>query len=157
STLLATFALTLAYRCWVWSAHDLGQLPRVWSPQDAAHLSRGYYWCYALPGRVFEFVLGMTAALAIARHPHRLTRPWRRCYLAGLLGCAALGVAVSVHWSRFHPVADVIWGIAFFSLLMYAGARHEAGAPVLAARPLVGLGAISYSIYLIHAPLLKQL
>lgn len=143
-TLLATLALSLAWRTWVWHAQDLtGQIP-------------AYFWCYALPGRLFEFTLGMAAAIAVARRPSLLTAPWQRRYLTGVVGFAALGVLVATRWSRFSPVADILWGLTFFSLVMVAATRNALGSPVLTWRPLAWVGSISYSVYLIHLGPMQQ-
>lgn len=49
------------------------------------------------------------------------------------------------------PVGAVFALVAFSSVLAIAGA---AGVPVLASHPFVWLGAVSYSVYLLHIPLL---
>src|SRR2546421_594614 len=47
-TLAAVLAITLAYRTWVYLT------------QDVRRLEIGYVYAYALPGRMFEFALGMS-------------------------------------------------------------------------------------------------
>jgi peptidoglycan/LPS O-acetylase OafA/YrhL len=143
--LIATLAMTLLYRSWVWATIDVSEL------------GQAYYWCYSLPGRLFEFVLGMTAAILQARGSAWQAPARQRSYLIGMLASGALAAGVTVGISPFSPVSDVLWGAAFFCLVMYAGARSATGAPILTGRLLVGLGIISYSIYLIHAPLLRLL
>lgn len=143
-TLAATLALTLAYRSWVYAT------------QDTSRLEIGYLWAYALPGRLFEFVLGMTAALTLAGLREVPPRAWVRRYLAGAVTFGLLGLCVAHLWSVFSPVTDVIWGLAFFCLLMYGGGRSAAGRCWLDSRPLAGLGLISYSVYLIHEPLIRR-
>jgi peptidoglycan/LPS O-acetylase OafA/YrhL len=146
-TLLATLALTLTYRTWVWCVHDF---------QDNTFPGLPDIWCYFLPGRMFEFVLGMVAAVVLTRpDPLPSVRHARR-YLMGIAGFGALGLASSTQWSPYAPVTDVLWGLAFFSLIMYVGTRNALGFPLLAGRPLVWLGGISYSVYLIHDPLMQQ-
>jgi peptidoglycan/LPS O-acetylase OafA/YrhL len=39
---------------------------------------------------------------------------------------------------------------------MYAGGRSAAGGGWLDSRPLVALGLISYSVYLVHEPLIRR-
>jgi peptidoglycan/LPS O-acetylase OafA/YrhL len=143
-SLLAALVLSLAWRTWAWHAHDL-------STQVSA-----YFWCYALPGRLFEFVLGMAAAVAVARRRELLAVRWQRRYLLGIGGFAALGVLVVSGWSRFAPVADILWGLTFFSLVMYAATCHAVRSPVCAGRALTGMGRISYSVYLLHVPMMAQ-
>jgi peptidoglycan/LPS O-acetylase OafA/YrhL len=142
-TVAAVLALTLAYRTWVYRT------------QDVSRLEVGYLYSYALPGRVFEFVLGMVAALALARLSGVPGPEWPRRYLAVAVAFGLLGVFVAHRWTLFSPVTDVVWGLAFFCLVMYGGGRSAAGGGWLDSRPLVALGFISYSVYLIHEPLIR--
>jgi peptidoglycan/LPS O-acetylase OafA/YrhL len=151
-TLAGVLALTLAYRTWVYFT------------QDVSRLEVGYIYAYALPGRLFEFVLGMAAAVALAApvptgRRSLLAVPAGRAirgyFLAGA-GLGLLGLAIAHGWSPFAPVTDVVWGLAFFCLVMYAGGRSAAGGGWLDARPLVAVGLISYSVYLIHEPLIRR-
>jgi peptidoglycan/LPS O-acetylase OafA/YrhL len=143
-TLAVVLTLTVAYRTWVYCT------------QDVQRLEVGYLYSYALPGRLFEFALGMMAALALARG-HGVREPgWIRRYLAGAMLFGLLGLIVAHRWSIFSPVTDVLWGLAFFCLVMYAGGRAETGGSWLASPPLVTLGLISYSVYLVHEPLISR-
>ena len=107
------------------------------------------------------FVLGMLAAcLATSPAPralraHRL--PW------GALAMTALGAAAAlIHTCGWHgSISRWIWldplvALGTFCLLV-ASSRGEPSlvARVFAVRPLVWIGAFSYSLYLIHAPLLQ--
>jgi peptidoglycan/LPS O-acetylase OafA/YrhL len=147
-TLAVVLALTLAYRTWVYFTQNVGRL------------EVGYLYAYALPGRLFEFVLGMMAAVALApRSRQTLTEPAGRTvrrYAGGAVSLGLLGLVVAHRWQPFGPVIDVIWGLAFYCLLMYAGGRSATGGGWLDSRPLVGLGLISYSVYLIHEPLIRR-
>jgi peptidoglycan/LPS O-acetylase OafA/YrhL len=143
-TAAVVLALTLAYRTWVYRTHDISRL------------EIGYLYGYALPGRMFEFVLGMMAALVIARLPDVPGRGWSHRYLAGVVVFGLLGLFAAHRWTLFSPVTDVFWGLAFFCLVLYGGARSAAGGGWLDSRPLVGLGLISYSVYLIHEPLIRR-
>ena len=53
-TLGAVLILTVSYRTWVFAT------------KDTTRLDVAYFYCYALPGRLFEFALGMTAAVLLA-------------------------------------------------------------------------------------------
>jgi peptidoglycan/LPS O-acetylase OafA/YrhL len=143
-TLLTALTISLAWRTWAWNAHDM------------TSLSSAYFWCYALPGRLFEFTLGMTAAIALARRKDLLTAQWQRRYLIAVVGFAALDVFIVTRWNRFAPMADILWGLTFFSLVMYAATRNAMGSPVFTWRPLGWIGSISYSVYLLHDPLIQQ-
>jgi peptidoglycan/LPS O-acetylase OafA/YrhL len=147
-TLAAVLALTLGYRTWVYLT------------QDITRLEVGYIYAYALPGRLFEFVLGMAAAVALAPRaanasPESLGGTVRH-YAVASAALSLLGVVVAHRWSPFAPVTDIVWGLAFYCLVMYAGGRSATGGGWLDSRPLVGLGLISYSVYLIHEPLIRR-
>jgi peptidoglycan/LPS O-acetylase OafA/YrhL len=143
-TLATVLAITLAYRWWVYVT------------QDTSRLEVGYIYAYALPGRMFEFVLGMAAAVSVAglRQPPKAV--WIRRYGFSALLLGGLGIYISHRWSPFAPVADVTWGLAFFCLVMYGASRSAHGGGWLDCRPLVSLGLISYSVYLIHEPLITR-
>jgi peptidoglycan/LPS O-acetylase OafA/YrhL len=143
-TLAAVLAITLCYRTWVYRT------------QDIHRLEIGYIYAYSLPGRMFEFVLGMLAALLLAGLEGTPERRWVLRYLIGAVTLGGVGLLLSHLWTPFSPVTDVIWGLAFFCLVMYGGGRSAAGRGWLDARPLVSLGLISYSVYLIHEPLIVR-
>jgi peptidoglycan/LPS O-acetylase OafA/YrhL len=132
-TAAAVFAVTVGYRTWIY-----------------AH---GYLlFASALPGRLSEFVLGMLAASLLGRRLNHF-RPGRvRAYLAAAGASGCLAYYVNARWTSSSPLADPLWGLTFFSLVMYAAARSASGGGWLGSRPLAALGLISYSVYLIHLP-----
>jgi peptidoglycan/LPS O-acetylase OafA/YrhL len=179
-TVMAVLAFTLIFRIWASAAqHRLpfGLLQSVASApgrpvEDPAGCPQAA-WVHsvtnAMPGRLFEFVLGMTAAVLLAgmrplappkggpwrsqaRCPHRVRI---RLWLAAATALGLLGLCVTHQWSPYSPGADVIWGLAFFCLVMYGGGCSAAGGGWLEWRPLTALGLISYSVYLIHEPLMR--
>jgi peptidoglycan/LPS O-acetylase OafA/YrhL len=100
-----------------------------------------------LPGRWAEFVFGMITAEALARG-------WieRLPAYAGYLWVPVLPVAIV---AVSLPLSHVGFGV-LFGLLLVAALTH--GNPVnriFAWRPLVALGIMSYSIYLVHQPLIQ--
>ncbi len=119
------------------------------------------------------FALGMAGA-TVAHSPQerflRLRRaPWG--LLSGLFGLAFVG---AVFWAQggglhFDPYSvngegqwptDVIVGLATACLLIHGARRDAHPSPairLLSARPLVALGTFSYSLYLIHYPVLQHL
>lgn len=106
---------------------------------------------HALPARCFEFALGMcAAALVAAPHPSHRRRAWM---LIGSVLVPALWFVFFV--SRFGPLLDQAWGVIFASLIVIlAGVPHAAFASWARLRWLVALGTASYSVYLIHQPLI---
>ncbi len=120
---------------------------RVWTPELAV-----YY--HALPGRCFEFAAGMAAASFVAR-----PQPGQgRIALALILIPLVPALYFVSEVSRFGPLCDQAWGIIFAATLVLLGhvpdARFQRSAWL---RSLVWVGAISYSVYLLHQPLISLL
>lgn len=108
-----------------------------------------YY--HALPGRAFEFAAGMAAAFFVARPRPGQARVALALVLLPLL--PALYYVVKI--SRFGPLCDQLWGVIFAALLVLLCRVPDAyfeRRPLL--KGLTWLGAISYSVYLIHQPLI---
>jgi peptidoglycan/LPS O-acetylase OafA/YrhL len=97
------------------------------------------------------FLLG----IGIARHLDWIKSrvgslgPWRIRMLVAL-GLLLIWVDVGVQKPHFR---DVTIGIGA-ALIVAAALANERAAPLLRARPLLWLGKISYSLYLVHLPLL---
>lgn len=105
-------------------------------------------WYHALPARAFEFALGMFAAALVARPPHWLTSRSTVLLLLVLVPAIWYGGFVS----RFGPLLDQTWGVLFACVLVLC---HQIPASRIRRnwllRALVGIGTISYSLYLIHS------
>jgi peptidoglycan/LPS O-acetylase OafA/YrhL len=132
----------------------LARLGPAWALATAVALTTGARYLVAhgllpaplsmsVPGYLGVFVAGMAAA-ALYERPG-LPR-W--ALGAGALALVASGVA-SWHTRASFVAADELFGLGFAALVLWLGGR----APVVP-RPLVGLGRMSYSLYLIHAMLL---
>ncbi len=97
------------------------------------------------------FVLGATITLYLAQIRHVMTRaaPYYGgviCLLSGLL-------IVQAHWTQFRPAQQIMVGVG--SALIIVAALAPGGIErVLSHRWLQFLGRISYSVYLVHIPLL---
>ena len=151
-------------------AWALGLLPRLlhWDFADSAHP-----WLLGL------FAMGMAAAGAsFPRRPQEWVQrfPWGAVTLGLALGLLTLVIlnAAQAASSRFWPV-DLLMGAVTSTLLIYCTrfrSRPEAQKTplmktplmktplvlrLLESRILVGLGLFSYSLYLIHGPLLAAL
>lgn len=143
-TVTAVLVLTLIYRTWVFVTQDLSQ-------PGAPHSL-----VYALPGRLFEFALGMVAAVRLAGLREAPPRAWMRGYLCAATVFGLLALFITRRWSQYAPITDVIWGLSFFCMVLCGGGWSAAGGGWLEWRPLVSLGLISYSVYLIHEPLIQR-
>jgi len=103
------------------------------------------------------FTLGMLAAALTqpaARVPARF--PWA---LLGLASAAATA-ALTLHWgwkeARDHFVAlDGLVGLVALSLLVLSSREESAARRFFSWKPFAVIGAFSYSLYLVHAPLLQ--
>ncbi len=137
----------------------LGYLPHFVLPH-------GYNLDWSYPWYVGLFALGMVAACSDFSR-RALDEGWKRIPW-GPLGvvCAVLALAVLVLGRMKFGNADLgiiydpIAGIAAMSLLAWCGRRLTSGEPegalltLLQSRWLVLLGHFSYSVYLMHRPLL---
>lgn len=102
---------------------------------------------YLLPTRAFEFLAGAAAALAVARWgPLALPRS------AGRLCLLALALLLAVPLGPFHPGPAALF-VVLLTALLCAGDGGWCTRAGLAA-PLARLGDWSYSVYLVHWPLL---
>lgn len=141
--LVFTFCVAGGWQLFAWFRHGL-------SPQWAADFAVAYH---ALPGRCFEFALGMAAAALVARWEGPVVKP--ALIIIGLLLAPASWFVMRV--SRFGPLLDPAWGLIFAASVV-ALARLPFGIfqqwPL---RALTWLGVVSYSVYLVHQPLVQFL
>ena len=111
-----------------------------------------------LPQFLGLFVLGVVAARATVFPPSRLAR---RVVGAGSAALAAgfVGVAATVGptWvvDHFFSVDLAVGGATAGLLLLMAAGSARPGRRFFGSRPLLFLGLFSYSVYLVHAPLLE--
>jgi peptidoglycan/LPS O-acetylase OafA/YrhL len=129
-------------------AFAVGYLPLLLDPAIARA---------ALPWYLGLFALGMVAA-TIGFAPRPLERglrtlPWGRITLVLLAICAVGGLVLARLWFRWKPLTDVLVGLATATLLVHCGAAASSRVTrLLSSPPLVKLGHFSYSLYLIHLP-----
>lgn len=101
---------------------------------------------YLLPFRVFEFCFGIALAIVGRRVQSLVVR-----ILVGLVGVVALVVVLAVPIQQLggYPGSMVLLPCVFAVAMILARPR------VLATRPLVHLGVLSYSWYLWHVPAIE--
>lgn len=102
-----------------------------------------------LPGRWAEFAFGMVAAQLYA--DGRLTRVWTR------LGLIAIPLALLSLLAVGSALEHVLFGSVFFVLLCAVLAHGSVISRVFAWRPLAAIGVMSYSVYLVHQPIVQLL
>lgn len=104
---------------------------------------------YLLPFRAWELLAGALAAVALQNGPLRPNR-WIAGLGLGLIGVAVVGLDEQ---SGVPGVAALLPVAGTVAVLMHARAECGVGR-VLAWRPFVWMGLISYSLYLWHQPVL---
>ena len=137
--LTVAISVAVAVLWWRLSAFWVTHHPAAWLSPDLNLL---------LPARWFEFVLGMCAALVVAR-PRRV--PWI-AYAALVLVGVRLSIAGDNRGLEVLRVGG--WGIAAFGLVLLLERVPRPTFDVVPLRLLSWFGLISYSFYLLHQPLL---
>lgn len=102
------------------------------------------YW---LPGRVFEFCSGVFVARLVV---HQFKCP-SSLLLGGAVAAVTLAEAPVGTFVGDIGIYQPLYGIAFGLVLLLASINSHARA-VCSWSPLVRLGVISYSVYLVHRP-----
>jgi peptidoglycan/LPS O-acetylase OafA/YrhL len=103
-----------------------------------------------LPGRWAEFVFGMVAAeLYEAGVLARLRLLWAIPVMAALAGLSVLSVG--------SQLSHMLFGGVFVVLLAAVLKADNVVATVISWRPLAWLGTMSYSLYLVHQPVVQAL
>jgi len=107
--------------------------------------STAFYW---LPFRVFEFSIG---AILVWLGSARKQLLAEILFLLGLL--IIVGSLVLLNSKMNFPSTAALWPCLGAALMIFSGPNHRLSRRV-SNGPLVGLGLISYSLYLIHWPLI---
>ncbi|GHJ42067.1 acyltransferase [Streptomyces sp. TS71-3] len=139
-------------------------LPLVWISvaRYAYHVGHLDYPVYFGPqARFGGFAAGMLlAVLAVALKdrgtvPTWLAVPLRLASLVALYVLSWVSVPENFAFTFFHPMSSVVWGVLLYATLRSRkkGAWHRA----LQARWLTFVGLISYSLYILHEPVMLEL
>ncbi len=140
-TIAGVFAVTASYRLGLFAATQAGLL----DPQ-------GTWATVVVPnqflGRWSEFALGMVAAERF--RTRRLRVGWPLALTA--VACAVLALSFPN-----NPLNHMLYGVVFFTLVCLVLAGGNPLATAFSWRPLVAIGVMSYSLYLVHQPLLALL
>ena len=126
----------------------------IWQSVNPTHPELMPSLAWSIPGRFFEFALGILAAMIVYRYQKQIT------------ASLALLVSAFVFWvgmylvarvlGQFHPITDIVLGLSgFFLVLAVCGTGLLSR--VFTVRPLTWIGTFSYSIYLVHEPIIEEL
>lgn len=137
-----TFAISALYQFGV--SHIVGRQPE-WHHFGAAY--------YALPGRCFEFAVGMIAAALVLR-PVKYQGKTAVAIVALLAWPAWAAAADQI---RYTPIRDQMWGLIFASAVVLCAKVPNCLFTSRAGRVLTWIGIVSYSTYLYHDPLINIL
>lgn len=107
-------------------------------------------------GCMFDFALGVFAAsvfvspryLSILKRWH----PYLTLLSVLLIGCA---VVAKRYLGETAPATDLLWSGAFLCILLISSQSNTIINRLMSSRPIVWLGAISYSVYLVHTLLMR--
>jgi peptidoglycan/LPS O-acetylase OafA/YrhL len=107
-------------------------------------------------GRVFDFALGVLAAVIFADEEHCLwVKKWNIGILVALILSAGFALVSKRTFGETAPSTDLFWSIMFFCLLLVSSAPGLLLHKIMSSAPIVKLGVVSYSIYLTHMLVLK--
>lgn len=137
--IMTVFAVTAAWRLGIFVASQTGGLDPD-GPWANVVLANFFL------GRWSEFALGMLAAELFRTRRIRLGRP----LVLGSLVAAGLALAVPE-----NPLNHMLYGVVFFTLVVAVLADDNVVARAFSWRPLVAIGVMSYSLYLVHQPIIE--
>jgi peptidoglycan/LPS O-acetylase OafA/YrhL len=141
---LVVLLVQCAYRLWL--EHEL--------PMEVMG-TFGFVLPKAVFGRMLDFVLGMVTAHGVAGALESVERPWLQ-RVSGVGTVVVLGGAFALFCSGVgsDAIRDVAWAVGFSLLILWGSVHRGVANRVLSTGVLVRVGVMSYSLYLLHEPLL---
>ncbi len=112
------------------------------------------FWSTFAPTRLLEFALGILAAVVAVRYGERIPARLSFAIAVALLWMGVVYCYVGL--GHFHPLTTILVAGGCCGLLL-AASRPGLAQRIFTFRPLAAVGLISYSIYLVHEPLVKEL
>lgn len=105
--------------------------------------------CFFL-GKYFEWYLGVLAAEVIVHRANRVSPT-----LLGLgMGIGLGGGVLSVFVPALYPLRDVLFATGYFGLILLIATSRGSLGTLFDLQILAGVGLFSYSLYLIHVPVI---
>lgn len=146
--LLVVFLFCTLFR--FWSAKLLA-VHGNYNPHDPI----GYCLAYSVMGRCFEFALGMFLARCLADlyAKGQTGLRWTDGLFVGVVTLISLAEFKRNHGAHFLTLTDAMLGLCFAVLFVAAGKPNSLAHRLLSGRAIVAIGIFSYSIYLVHLPL----
>lgn len=147
NTAIAAIALNIVYRLVLTMAIDHGVVPRGSLLASAVLPNQ-------LPGRWAEFVFGMIAADLYVTG--RLAR-WTKRLGGRLIFLAPVALVPLSLLAVGNPLSHLLFGSVFFLLLCLVLSSNNPLHRVFSWPPLVAVGIMSYSLYLVHQPIVQAM
>lgn len=137
---IGVFAITATYRLGLYLVGQAGVIDPngVWSDVVLTNF---------FLGRWSEFALGMLAAEWLRTRGTRVRWP--------LVAASVLAAVVAL--TSPGPFNHILYGVVFFTLVSTVLAGNNVVAAAFSWRPLVAVGVFSYSLYLLHGPVIAVL
>lgn len=137
--IVTVFVATAVWRLGVFAATETGALDPE-GPWASVVLANFFL------GRWSEFALGMLAAELF--RTRRVSVRWPLVLGAVVAAAAALAFPD-------NPLNHMLFGVVFFTLVLSVLAGDNIVARAFSWRPLVAIGVMSYSLYLVHQPIIE--